>query len=568
MTKIFSASLKETNLIREDVYKVLSHTLVQPRKEFLVRPLDPGFVNKLKFEILERPTNFVKPMIAIVKNAKSKSEFDESKLDGYTLEVIGGNHRREAFSQLEKEGKLGEMSPLLLQVQLYTEMLPEHALRLAQMHNRDDSVHHKLTTGDKVTLCKNLLLQQFGGKKCPDWRNLMSTIIGESETALSNVFFAASDLNDAVYDSLLNIMEMYGKMELKKQRASKKALKEGTAFSCKLDFPYIKLKCLRGDLTQDEILNLLQKLMEKEFSLPEMESEITRMKEMRALQNYFVKQADCISWTEAKERYPNYTSEEVLQGFRGSIVRGVPKETFRQFVRRALAEQSAQSPGCEDEKIKIILMDCLTELTHSSLAESVPTFNGASLVFTDLPKKWTADNIGVFTRLMKSVNLRNGVDNFRFILFPTIQNEDLMVQQIQATSIVLKSMNLEWHITYFENSLPNLKGKDKLKKVIFPFIVSGSSSIEVEAATNIFRVDGEPLAKEVDSGIKYTRQKPIQLYCELIKVFCHDKSLYIVDACSGAGSCAMACSKLGLKCIVLDNSALKLRLIRQRLGSI
>ena len=85
-----------------------------------MRPLDSGFISKLKVEILERPTTSVKPLIAIVKNLKSKSDFDESKLDGYILEVIGGNHRREAFLQLEKEGKLDKTSPLMLQVQLYT----------------------------------------------------------------------------------------------------------------------------------------------------------------------------------------------------------------------------------------------------------------------------------------------------------------------------------------------------------------------------------------------------------------------------------------------------------------
>ena len=83
--------------------------------------------------------------------------------------------------------------------------------------------------------------------------------------------------------------------------------------------------------------------------------------------------------------------------------------------------------------------------------------------------------------------------------------------------------------------------------MVFPFIVSGSSTIEVEAAANIFKADGEPLAKEMDGGITYKRQKPFQLYCDLIKVFCHDKSMHIIDACSGAGSCAMACSTLGHK---------------------
>ena len=69
-------------------------------------------------------------------------------------------------------------------------------------------------------------------------------------------------------------------------------------------------------------------------------------------------------------------------------------------MKRALAEQSAQSVSCH-EMIKVVLMDCLTELTHSSLVENVPTFNGTSLVFADLPKVsttklasgWLSDNM-------------------------------------------------------------------------------------------------------------------------------------------------------------------------------
>ena len=57
---------------------------------------------------MERQINFPKPLIAIVKGIKAKEQFNEKELDGYALEVIGGNHRREAIQQLHKEGKLGK----------------------------------------------------------------------------------------------------------------------------------------------------------------------------------------------------------------------------------------------------------------------------------------------------------------------------------------------------------------------------------------------------------------------------------------------------------------------------
>ena len=77
-------------------------------REDRVRDIDQTFVSVLKSEILERPTTFAKPLIAIVKNAITKEDFDESKIDGLSLEVMGGNHRREALLQLNKEGQLKE----------------------------------------------------------------------------------------------------------------------------------------------------------------------------------------------------------------------------------------------------------------------------------------------------------------------------------------------------------------------------------------------------------------------------------------------------------------------------
>jgi hypothetical protein len=36
----------------------------------------------------------------------------------------------------------------------------------------------------QITLCKNLLVSQFNGEKGPAWRNLCSTVIGESVSTL------------------------------------------------------------------------------------------------------------------------------------------------------------------------------------------------------------------------------------------------------------------------------------------------------------------------------------------------------------------------------------------------
>ena len=62
------------------------------------------------------------------------------------------------------------------------------------------------------------------------------------------------------------------------------------------------------------------------------------------------------------------------------------------------------------------------------------------------------------------------------------------------------------------------------------------------------------------------REKPAKLYEQILNTYLTDKSLYAVDACSGSGSCGVACQSLGVKCLVLEKSQMKERLIRQRIG--
>ena len=120
---------------------------------------------------------------------------------------------------------------------------------------------------------------------------------------LSNVLFVASELDDNVYNAVLELMKQYGALKLKGQKASKKAMKDNAKNkTLKVSFPYTKLKCLRGDLKMDELLQILHNVISGDISLQDMEKELGRLKEMRALQNYFVKNTNYSSWRVAKEK--------------------------------------------------------------------------------------------------------------------------------------------------------------------------------------------------------------------------------------------------------------------------
>ena len=105
--------------------------------------------------------------------------------------------------------------------------------------------------------------------------------------------YVAAELQDDAYNLLIEMLDLYGDMKLKDQRASKKILKEGTStLTSKLCLPFSKLRCLGGELTNQEIVEMLTKVMGLEMSVTDLEKELCQVKEMRALQNYFVKATD------------------------------------------------------------------------------------------------------------------------------------------------------------------------------------------------------------------------------------------------------------------------------------
>ena len=89
-----------------------------PREEFKLRELDNGYVQVLKQELLTRPLSFAKPLIGIVKDLHSKDHFNKEAVDAYEIEVIGGNHRRQAFEEIKRHSS--EKVYEFTNVQLYT----------------------------------------------------------------------------------------------------------------------------------------------------------------------------------------------------------------------------------------------------------------------------------------------------------------------------------------------------------------------------------------------------------------------------------------------------------------
>ena len=79
-----------------------------------------------------------------------------------------------------------------------------------------------------------------------------------------------------------------------------------------------------------------------------------------------------------------FTTEQMLQGFRGDVVHGKCKARFQSYVQRAMTTEAATTVNPADKMVEVLNVDCLK--LSQVIISKVPQFNGAELIFLDLPK--------------------------------------------------------------------------------------------------------------------------------------------------------------------------------------
>lgn len=90
---------------------------------------------------------------------------------------------------------------------------------------------------------------------------------------------------------------------LRDKKTRKSDLRKGTFHDVGLlDCPTSKIRCLRGDLRDEEVLHLLKSVETCEASFSEMQKEAGKMKELREVKKYIIKETCCKTWEEAQHR--------------------------------------------------------------------------------------------------------------------------------------------------------------------------------------------------------------------------------------------------------------------------
>lgn len=151
----------------------------------------------------------------------------------------------------------------------------------------------------------------------------------------ATIFFLAS-LPQQAYRVLLQLFELYENGNIKSQVISRS--KQGIG-NVQLDCKGINFRPLRN-LDDDTVVNLLMKVVNGEWSLPEMGKECAMIKKRRNIQQAFLSQLALLNWEEAVEKYPQYTNTKAIDQFLPlNFQKGIPQQ-FLDFCQRAVRQAS------------------------------------------------------------------------------------------------------------------------------------------------------------------------------------------------------------------------------------
>ena len=173
---------------------------------------------------------------------------------------------------------------------------------------------------------------------------------------------------------------MFEDGKLKNQKLNKKSL------ISKPEFKQHHFQCLHH-LAPSFQQSVLQQVTNRSITLEEMKKGAM---DFRALENIRKAFTRCTNttWDEAKQRFPWHTNDQNLSHFLGlSFTKGVP-DSFRIYCQAALrGENHHESNDFEYKGSEAVVIELMiNEFTVDDLQASYPSYSGANLILTSIPK--------------------------------------------------------------------------------------------------------------------------------------------------------------------------------------
>ncbi len=220
-------------------------------------------------------------------------------------------------------------------------------------------------------------------------------------------------------------MDLYEEAKLKGQKLRLATLLHKPEFKQNYLTP---IRCLG----QRDQCHLLERVVNLELSLSELQTEANQLKQQMALKSAFVKLTNSETWERAQEMFPHFATEEQLTRFLNSdLKKSIPK-TFSDFCHRAkcsTAQYEASGIGHLTIRGNTVstLVSPITEINGNLIKQVDPTFTRASLILLSLPDVASAENVAYTT--INEVNSFFGCHHYIAAVMSTLETS----QQIAET---------------------------------------------------------------------------------------------------------------------------------------
>lgn len=156
----------------------------------------------------------------------------------------------------------------------------------------------------------------------------------------------------------------------------------------KPEFKQHHLQCLHN-LAPSIQLEILEQLVNRELTLDEMKSKANQFRAIQNIRKAFTRCTNT-TWEEARERFSWHTTDDQLSYFLGlNFVKNVP-DTFRTYCQSAVRGEHHHGDNdlvYQGSKATIVQLK-ISEFTVAELQQSFPTYSGANLIITSIPKVW------------------------------------------------------------------------------------------------------------------------------------------------------------------------------------
>ncbi|XP_062608884.1 centromere-associated protein E-like [Saccostrea cucullata] len=237
--------------------------LVPPAEGNMVRALDNDHVDKI-CQQLKLAHGHYTTLIGVLKEGRNNiSNIDDLKNPNVEkIEVIGGNHTREALQQLHRDGDIDQQFCVLMDI--YQNLSQGQVFHLGYLHNEMHESSKKMSFPEKVILFRKLRETNETSNKTAKqnaaiWRGRVATITNKTKNEIKNCFRVHLNLASLPEDLWKELVKVFNAS----QERRLKGVKSTDDLSQYHFFHFSKVK------TVEEKKTLLSELAEGNITLEE-----------------------------------------------------------------------------------------------------------------------------------------------------------------------------------------------------------------------------------------------------------------------------------------------------------